>query len=59
VDPMKALMVTADTKKSGLGYILPTKWENVGKDLFRTGLLDKMPDAQKAYTEKFPSGVMP
>jgi len=59
VDPMKALMVTADTKKSGLGYILPKKWENVGKDLFRTGLLDKMPDAQKAYTEKFPSGVMP
>jgi NitT/TauT family transport system substrate-binding protein len=59
VDPMKALMVTADTKKSGLGYILPAKWENVGKDLFRTGLLDKMPDAQKAYTEKFPSGVMP
>jgi NitT/TauT family transport system substrate-binding protein len=59
VDPMKALMVTADTKKSGLGYILPKKWGNVGEDLFRTGLLDKMPDAQKAYTEKFPSGVMP
>ena len=58
VGPMWNLMVTDETKKSGLGTILPKKWENVGKDLFRTGLLDKMPDVKKAYTEKFPSGVM-
>jgi NitT/TauT family transport system substrate-binding protein len=59
VGPMWNLMVTDETKKSGLGYILPKKWEHVGKDLFRTGLLDKMPDVKKAYMEKFPSGVMP
>ena len=59
VDPMKALTITADTKKNGLGYIHPKKWENVGKDMFKTGLLDKMPDVKKAYSDKFPSGVMP
>jgi NitT/TauT family transport system substrate-binding protein len=59
VAPMKALMITADTRKSGLGYILPRKWENVGRDMFKAGLLEKMPDVKKVYTEKFPSGVMP
>ena len=59
VDPMKSLVISADTKKHGLGYIHPKKWENVGKDLFKAGLLDRMPDAKKAYTDKFPSGVMP
>jgi hypothetical protein len=29
VDPMKALVITADTKKNGLGYISPKKWENL------------------------------
>ena len=37
VDPMKALMITADTKKNGLGYIHPKKWENVAKDMFKAG----------------------
>ncbi len=59
VAPMKALMITADTKKHGLGYIHPKKWENVAKDMFKAGLLDKMPDVKKVYTEKFPSGVIP
>ena len=59
VDPMKALMITPDTKKQGLGYIQPKKWENMGKDLFKAGLLDKMPDVKRAYTDKFPSGVAP
>ena len=59
VGPLKALMFTPDTKKLGLGYINPKKWENVAKDMFRAGLLDKMPDVKKVYTEKFPSGVMP
>ena len=59
ISPMKALMITSDTKKYGLGYILPTKWENVAKDMFKAGLLQKMPDVRKVYTEKFPSGVMP
>jgi len=59
VDPMKALMITADTKKYGLGYILPKKWENVARDMFKAGLLEKMPDVGKVYTDKFPSRVMP
>ena len=59
VNPMKALMITADTKKNGLGYIHPKKWENVAKDMFKAGLLDKMPDVKKSYTGKFQSGVMP
>lgn len=59
VDPMKALVITADTKKNGLGYIHPKKWENVAKDMFKAGVIDKMPDVKKAYTDKFPSGVMP
>jgi NitT/TauT family transport system substrate-binding protein len=59
VAPMKALMITVDTKKFGMGYILPKKWENVAKDMFNAGLLDKMPDVKKFYSEKFPSGVVP
>ena len=59
VAPMKALMITRDTKKNGLGYILPKKWENVARDMFKAGLLEKMPDVKKVYTEKFPSGVFP
>jgi NitT/TauT family transport system substrate-binding protein len=59
VAPMKALMITPDTRKNGLGYILPKKWENVARDMFKAGLLEKMPDVKKVYTEKFPSGVVP
>jgi NitT/TauT family transport system substrate-binding protein len=59
VDPMKALMITSDTKKHGLGYIQPKKWGSVARDMFKAGLLEKMPDVKKYYTEKFPSGVMP
>jgi NitT/TauT family transport system substrate-binding protein len=59
IGPLKALMITPDTKKQGLGYINPKKWENVAKDMFRAGLLDKMPDVKKVYTEKFPSGILP
>ena len=59
VAPMKALMITPDTKRNGLGYILPKKWENVAREMFKAGLLEKMPDVKKVYTEKFPSGVMP
>jgi hypothetical protein len=59
VGPMKALMITPDTKKNGLGYILPKKWENVARDMFKAGLLEKMPEIKKVFTEKFPSGVMP
>jgi NitT/TauT family transport system substrate-binding protein len=59
VGPIKALMITPDTKKNGLGYILPKKWENVARDMFKAGLLEKMPEVKKCYTEKFPSGVMP
>ena len=59
VAPMNALMITPDTKKNGLGSILPKKWENVARDMFKAGLLEKMPDVKRVYTEKFPSGVMP
>ena len=59
IAPMKALMITPDTRKYGLGYILPKKWENVARDMFKAGLLERMPDVKKTYTEKFPSGVMP
>jgi NitT/TauT family transport system substrate-binding protein len=59
VAPMKALMITPDTRKNGLGYILPKKWENVARDMFKIGLLEKMPDVKKVYAEKFPSGVVP
>jgi NitT/TauT family transport system substrate-binding protein len=59
VGPMKALMITPDTRKNGLGYILPKKWERVARDMFKAGLLEKMPDVKKVYTEKFPSGVIP
>jgi NitT/TauT family transport system substrate-binding protein len=59
VAPMKALMITSDTKKNGLGYVLPKKWEKVVTDLFKAGLLEKMADVKKIYTEKFPSNVMP
>ncbi len=58
VDPMKTLVITAETKKNGLGYINAKKWENVAKDMFKGGLLDKMPDSKKVYTEKFASGVV-
>jgi NitT/TauT family transport system substrate-binding protein len=59
VAPTKLLMTTTETKKYGLGYIHPKKWENVARDMFRAGLLEKMPDTKKIYTEKFPSSVMP
>ena len=59
VAPMKALMITPDTRKNGLGYILPKKWENVSRDMFKGGVLEKMPDVKKVYTEKFASGVFP
>ncbi len=59
VAPLKALMITSETKKNGFGYILPKKWENVAREMFKAGLLEKMPDVKKIYTERFPSGVMP
>jgi NitT/TauT family transport system substrate-binding protein len=59
VAPTKLLMTTPETKKCGLGYIHPKKWGNVARDMFRAGLLEKMPDTKKIYTEKFPSSVMP
>ncbi len=57
--PTKLLLITPETKKYGLGYIHPKKWGNVARDMFRTRLLEKMPDPKKIYTEKFPSGVIP
>jgi NitT/TauT family transport system substrate-binding protein len=59
VGPMKTLMITALTKKKGLGYINPKKWNNVAKDMSNADLLEKMPDVKKVYSEKFPSGVVP
>ena len=59
MDVMKYPVITPETRKQGLGYIHPKKWENVAKDMFRAGLLDKMPDVKKVYSDKFASGVMP
>jgi NitT/TauT family transport system substrate-binding protein len=59
ISPMKFLMITPETKKYGLGYISRKKWENVARDMFKGGLLERMPDLKKVYTEKFPSGVIP
>jgi len=59
VAPMKLLMITPETKKYGLGYIYPKKWENIARDMFKAGLLEKMPDVEKVYTEKFASAIMP
>jgi NitT/TauT family transport system substrate-binding protein len=59
VGPMKSLLVTADTKKSGMGFIQPKKWEDIGRDLFKAGLLDKTPEVKKVYTDKFASNVIP
>jgi NitT/TauT family transport system substrate-binding protein len=59
ISPMKFLMITLETKKYGLGYISPKKWESVARDMFKAGLLEKMPDVRKVYTEKFPSAVLP
>ena len=59
VDPVRALLITPDAKKQGLGYINPRKWENVAKAMVKAGLLEKAPDLKKVYSEKFPSGVMP
>lgn len=50
VAPIKALMINADTKKYGLGYINPKKWENVARDMFKAGLLEKMPDVKKVFS---------
>jgi NitT/TauT family transport system substrate-binding protein len=59
VAPMKALMITSDTKKNGLGYVLPMKWEKVVMDMFKAGLLEKMANVKKVYAEKFRSNVIP
>lgn len=59
VGPMKALMFTVDTRKNGLGYVLPRKWDNVARQMLKAGLLEKMPETKKMYTEKFASGVFP
>jgi NitT/TauT family transport system substrate-binding protein len=59
VDPIKALMITTETRQHGLGYIQPTKWRNVAGDMVHGGLLDRIPDVKKVYTERFPSRVLP
>jgi NitT/TauT family transport system substrate-binding protein len=59
VAPIKALMITPDTKRNGLGYILPRKWDQVAREMFKAGLLEKMPDVRRIYTERFSSNIMP
>lgn len=59
LDPVRALMITPETKRYGLGYIQPKKWENVAREMFKVGLLERMPEVKKIYTERFPSGVIP
>jgi NitT/TauT family transport system substrate-binding protein len=59
ISPTKVLMITPETKRYGLGYISRKKWENVARDMLKSGLLEKISDMKKVYTERFPSGVNP
>jgi NitT/TauT family transport system substrate-binding protein len=59
VDPVKALLITPETKKHGLGYVNPRKWENIARAMTKAGLLEAMPDVRKITSEKFPSGIIP
>jgi NitT/TauT family transport system substrate-binding protein len=56
---VKLLMMTPETKRYGLGYVQPKKWERMARDLFKAGLLDRIPDLKNVFTEKFASGVFP
>lgn len=56
---IKSVMVTAASQKNGLGYIDPTAWDRVARDLSKAGFYPTPPNAKAAYTTKFKSHVAP
>lgn len=57
--PIQTIMVTADSRANGLGYVDPRAWQRMVRDLVRGGFYTAPPAYQKAYTTAFPSGVKP
>jgi NitT/TauT family transport system substrate-binding protein len=59
MEAIASVMVTADTKAKGLGYINPAGWDRVARDLTKAGFYQAAPNVKAAYTTEFPSGVTP
>lgn len=59
MDAIYSVMVTGGSRARGLGYIDPSAWNRLGKDLTRAGFYPSAPDVKAAYTTRFPSGVKP
>ena len=59
MEAIASVMVTADTKAKGLGYINPAGWDRVARDLTKAGFYTAAPNVKAAYTTEFPSGVTP
>lgn len=58
MDFLQSIIVTGAAKTKGLGYVDPSAWDRLGKDLARAGLL-KGANVKAGYSTKFPSGVKP
>ncbi len=59
MEAIASVMVTADTKAKGLGYIDPAGWDRVARDLTKAGFYPAAPNVKAAYSTEFPSGVTP
>ena len=59
MDFLFSVMVTPATRKNGLGYVDPSAWTQLAKDLTRAGFYKSTPSYKAAYTSKFPSSVKP
>ena len=59
MEAIASVMVTADSKAKGLGYIDPAGWDRVARDLSKAGFYASAPNVKAAYTTEFKSGVMP
>jgi hypothetical protein len=59
MEAIASVMLTADTRTKGLGYIDPAGWDRVAQDLTMAGFYASAPNVKAAYTAEFPSGVTP
>ncbi|MDR7522740.1 MAG: ABC transporter substrate-binding protein [Armatimonadota bacterium] len=59
MDAIAAIMITDATRKHGLGYVDPSGWERVARDMTRAKLFAAAPNYKAAFSTKFPSKVMP
>ena len=59
MEAIQSVMVTADSKAKGLGYIDPAGWDRVARDLTKAGFYTAAPNVKAAYTTEFKSGVTP